>query len=79
MLVHAILNKQREKVKTYNIYSAYDKRYIHESKKGKMLEHIRKLETKEKLESWTIMNYANRNEELQWAFMKSYTDGKKQL
>lgn len=29
------MNKQREKVKTYNIYSVYDKRYIRESKKGK--------------------------------------------
>ena len=40
MLVHAILNKQREKVKTYNIYSAYDKRYIRESNKGKKLEPL---------------------------------------
>lgn len=29
------MNKQREKVKTYNIYSTYDKRYIRESKKVK--------------------------------------------
>lgn len=52
------MNKQREKVKTYNIYSAYDKRYIREAKKGKRM-NIIILKTMARLGHWQRRNWKN--------------------